>query len=157
MLCVGRRRYEKEQKRKAPPVPNAEGIPRGTYINSCNGCAMDEEGATLCLCVRSDASCLTWARGCTVRLAGGAGKVLTCTQCKHWSMQSRNWDLSESSIRPSVCTPEEWIGNREGSLACEPKPQTVLEEEAQAAGAVAPDMDAQLDDSAETDPNKNEL
>ena len=88
---------------------------------------------------------------------GGAGKFLTCTQCKHWSMQSRNWDLSESSIRPSVCTAEEWIGNREGSLACEPKPQTVLEEDARAAGEGAPDMDAQLDDSAETEPSKGEL
>ena len=72
-------------------------------------------------------------------------------------MQSRNWDLSESSIRPSVCTAEEWIGNRGGSLACEPKPQTVLEEDARAAGEVAPDMDAQLDDSAETEPSKGEL
>ena len=49
VLCVGWRRYEKEQKRKAPPVPNAEGIPRGSYTDSCNGCAMDEEGAAVSL------------------------------------------------------------------------------------------------------------
>ena len=75
-----------------------------------------------------------------------AGKLLTCTQCKHWSMQARNWDLTESSIRPASCTPEEWIGNRDGALACESKPQNVLEEEAKAAGELPPDLDAQLED-----------
>jgi hypothetical protein len=48
VLCCAvlrRRRYEKEKKRNAPPVPNAEGIPPGTYVQSCNGCSMDEEGA----------------------------------------------------------------------------------------------------------------
>lgn len=72
-------------------------------------------------------------------------------------MQYRNWDLSESSIRPSSCTPEEWIGNRDGSLACEAKPQTVLEEEARAAGEVPPDLDAQLDGADETELKKDEL
>ena len=85
------------------------------------------------------------------------GKLLTCTQCKHWSMQSRNWDLSESSIRPSACTPEEWIGNREGSLACEPKPQTVLEEDARTTGELPPDLDAQLEDTGEVEADKGEL
>ena len=92
-----------------------------------------------------------------VIVAGDVGKVLTCTQCKHWSMQSRNWDLSESSIRPSACTSEEWLGNRDGTLACEPKPQSVLEEEARAAGEAPPDLDAQLDDTAEMEANKREL
>ncbi len=70
-------------------------------------------------------------------------------------MQSRNWDMSESSIRPSVCTPEEWLGNRDGVLACEPKPQTVLEAEALAAGEAPPDLDAQIDDTEGAD--KGEL
>ena len=46
VLCFGLRRWEKEQKRKAPPIPNADDIPRGSYTNSCNGCAMDDEGTT---------------------------------------------------------------------------------------------------------------
>ena len=46
VLCFGLRRWEKEQKRKAPPIPNADGIPRGSYTNSCNGCAMDDGGMT---------------------------------------------------------------------------------------------------------------
>ena len=93
----------------------------------------------------------------SVGFDGCADKVLTCTQCKHWSMQSRNWDLSESSIRPSVCTPEEWIGNRDGTLACEAKPQKVLDEEAQALGEAPPDLDAQLDDTDDTEDTKAEL
>ena len=34
-------------------------------------------------------------------------KRLTCTQCKHWSPQARNWDITESTIKVAVCTPEE--------------------------------------------------
>jgi hypothetical protein len=102
---------------------------------------------TVCCAVRAHVSLCVRAcvRPC-VRACVCAGKLLTCTQCKHWSMQARNWDLTESSIRPASCTPEEWIGNRDGALACESKPQNVLEEEAKAAGELPPDLDAQLED-----------
>ena len=103
----GKREMEAEKARNAPPVPNAEDIPAGSYKDSCNGCALSSDG-----------------------------KALTCTQCKHWSQQSRNWNLQESTIalQPPLCQPEEWIGNRDGMLACEPKPESVLAAEQEAVG-----------------------
>lgn len=123
-----KREMEAEKKRSAPPVPNAEDTPAGSYKDSCNGCAMD-----------------------------GEQKRLTCTQCKHWSAQARNWDITESTIKVAVCTPEEWIGNRDGVLSCETKPQTVLDEDRALAGDVAPDLDAVPLDGEEEEAAKSEL
>ena len=38
-----KRHVQEKRKREAPLPPNAEGIPRGTYTSTCNGCAVNEE------------------------------------------------------------------------------------------------------------------
>lgn len=38
-----KRHVQEKRKREAPMPPNAEGIPRGTYTSTCNGCAVNEE------------------------------------------------------------------------------------------------------------------
>ena len=82
----GKRAHEQEKLKNAPPPPNADGIPEGTYLGSCHGCAL-------------------------------VGGELVCQQCV-----SSVGDRLKSAIAVDACAEEEVIGNRDGALACEPKP-----------------------------------
>jgi len=94
-----KRAREQEKMRDAPPPPNDDGIPGGTYLSSCHGCA----------------------------IAGGS---LVCQQCLSSTGVRRL-----STIALDACVEGEVIGNRDGSLACEPKPAAA----GSVPGAGAPD------------------
>jgi hypothetical protein len=88
-----------ERKKNAPLEPNAPGLPEGSYLGTCHGCVLEDEG-----------------------------KTLRCTQCLN-SGAGRNYHGQErvdSRIGVKVCVEDaEWIGNRAGVLACEPRPVVV--------------------------------
>ena len=82
-----------QRRRQAPPRPDGPDIPDGSYRGSCKGCAFDDD---------DDGS-----------------RVLRCTRCL--TGRTRD-DFRETAIDPRGCQDDEHVGNNQGTLICERKP-----------------------------------
>ena len=146
-----------------PPAENEEGIPPGTYLETCKGCALSEDKATL--------SCTHCPKGCgskvpTNKIAvdscaafGNAGGQLVCDapgnedsipegtyagSCGGCKLEGTTLSCSHcndgaggnkaSSIETGTC---KVIGNANGVLVCEDKAEGGDKNEAAAAAEAA--------------------
>ncbi|KAH8079124.1 hypothetical protein JL720_9382 [Aureococcus anophagefferens] len=90
---VRKRDVLERKRREAPPRPGGPDIPGGSYRGSCKGCAFDDD---------DDGS-----------------RVLRCTRCLTGKTRD---DFREAAIDPRGCQDDEHVGNNQGTLICERKP-----------------------------------
>lgn len=89
------------RRRLADEVPNEKGIPAGSYISSCGGCKINEQG------------------------------LLECSHCNTGGGTAENGyvDSMPSTISIDACKEDENIGNQQGTLTCEPLSGAEVEED----------------------------
>eukprot|EP00927_Polykrikos_kofoidii_P023245 TRINITY_DN21477_c0_g1_i1.p1 TRINITY_DN21477_c0_g1~~TRINITY_DN21477_c0_g1_i1.p1 ORF type:complete len:1391 (-),score=209.07 TRINITY_DN21477_c0_g1_i1:87-4259(-) len=90
------------------PKPNAEGLPAGSFADSCRGCSL----------VDTPPKTVTKAAGGpTTATSQFRGKTLQCTHC-----QAPNHAPSPASLQMDTCEIDGRAENLNGHLSCEPRP-----------------------------------